>query len=160
MIYTIGTSNRSVAEFFDPLQARGVKAIVDVRSKPYSRMRHFHREALKAEAAKRGMRYGWAGEHLGGLSDIRTDHADFQRALDGIVALSLEAPVAFFCAEGDPAQCHRTWKVAAALIAYRQVNPTGILRGGGEEAASMTLRRVARRNYPAELRTRSDGDQL
>jgi len=151
-LLTIGTSNRSEAEFFDPLIARRVVTLVDVRSKPWSRMPHFRGSALARSAPLHGVRYLWEGEVLGGLNDIRTDAPAFLAALDRLLALQGDGRVAIFCAEGDGAACHRSAKVGAALLVHHGVDATNILRNGTEELVSRTLVRTKPENIQACVR--------
>lgn len=149
---TIGTSNRSEAEFFHQLVVRRVVTLVDVRSKPWSRIPHFRRPALTKSAPMHGIRYLWEGELLGGLNEIRTDDPAFLAALDGLLALQGDGRVAIFCAEGEAAECHRSAKVGAALLVHRGVDATNILRNGIEEPVSRTLVRTKPENIPACVR--------
>lgn len=151
-LLTIGTSNRTEAEFFEHLVARRVGIIVDVRSKPWSRLPHFRQSALKSAASARGLEYEWAGELLGGLNDIATNDPAFLAALDRLLELEAERPVAIFCAEGDPTQCHRSWKAGAALMVQRGVVATNILRDGSEEPVTRTLLRTKVTDIPSCVR--------
>lgn len=151
-LLTIGTSNRSETEFFDPLVARRVVTLVDVRSKPWSRMPHFRGSALARSAPLHGVRYLWEGEVLGGLNDILTDAPAFLAALDRLLALEAEGPIAICCAEGAPTECHRVWKVGAALLVHRGVDPINILRDGRDEPVSRTLLRTKASDIAACIR--------
>lgn len=151
-LFTIGTSNRTEVEFFSALHPRNVKTIVDVRSKPWSRLPQFRKPTLADTAALHGMTYEWLGEILGGMNEIATDDPAFLAALDGLLALEAEGPIAIFCAEGDPAHCHRSWKVGAALLVLRNVVATNILRDGREEPVTRTLLRTKVANIPPCVR--------
>ncbi len=152
IMFTIGTSNRTQVEFFEELARRNIKTIVDVRSKPWSRLPHFRKPALAESTPLHGMRYEWMGEVLGGLNDIRTDDPAFLAAIDRLLTLEAKAPVAIFCSEGDAAMCHRSGKVGAGLLVYRGVDPVNILRDGGEEAVSHTLLRTKAGYIPPCIR--------
>jgi uncharacterized protein (DUF488 family) len=152
LIYTIGTSNRTEAEFFEPLIARGVRCIVEVRSTPWSRFAQFQKARLEQTAARYGMRYVWMGEVLGGKNDIRTDDPAFLAALDQL--LEFDGPIALMCAEGSPTECHRSWKVGAALLVHRGVVARNILRDRREEEVTRTLLRTKADDIPPCVRAR------
>jgi len=126
-IFTIGHGNRTIGEFITILSAAGIECVVDVRAFPASR-RHpqFAREALERSLAEAGIRYSWEGNALGGRrrpnknspntalrnASFRAyaDHmltAEFQQALDRLLALASGERVAIMCAERLPWQCHR-----------------------------------------------------
>ena len=152
MLYTIGTSNRDGDDFFRQLDRRGVHQLVDVRSSPYSRSPWAGREALQIAATRHGIQYAWSGSLLGGRHPIPTTHRDYQIAADAVLDATDAGPVAIFCAEGDPAQCHRSWKVAAYLLVQHGVVASNILRNGQEEDVMDTLRRTRPVDVPACLR--------
>lgn len=150
VMFTIGTSNRSEAEFFDQLKARRVTKIVDVRSKPWSRLPQFRGSALTNAAPAHGIQYEWAGALLGGLNEIATDDPAFLVALDRL--LQADSSVAIFCAEGNPAECHRSYKCGAAALVHRGVDPINILRDGRDEHVSRTLLRTRGADIPPCIR--------
>lgn len=54
LIYTIGTSNRSIDEFIEILKKYQIKTAIDVRSFPKSaRFPHFNSDSLKVALEKR-----------------------------------------------------------------------------------------------------------
>ena len=65
-VFTIGHSNQSAAEFVALLVEHNIERVVDVRSKPYFRFRHFNREALTKRLGDLGIDYVHLGDHLGG----------------------------------------------------------------------------------------------
>lgn len=115
-------------------------------------MSHFRGSALAKSAPLYGVRYLWQGEVLGGLNDIRSDDLAFLAALDRLLALEGEGPIAICCAEGAPTECHRVWKVGAALLVHRGVDPINILRDGRDEPVSRTLLRTKAGDIPACIR--------
>jgi uncharacterized protein (DUF488 family) len=118
-VHTLGHGDRDIGEFVDSLTSFGVQIAVDVRKWPVSR-RHpqFDRERLEASLARRGLRYRWLGDGLGGLRpEGFTAHMRSRAFADSfrkLVDLARESPVAVFCAERDPAGCHRR-HIAQAL---------------------------------------------
>lgn len=141
MIFTIGTSNRPLGEFLGELQKRGITHLVDVRSSPYSRFPWFNRPQIERWAEHQGYMYNWQGAVLGGRSTTPKDDPAYLAALERILEASRREPVAIFCSEGDPAQCHRTWDVGAELLAAYSSPVRSILRDGSEEEITVSLSR-------------------
>ena len=126
VIFTIGHSTRSADEFLGLLRAHGVTLLVDVRTVPKSRRHpHFAKEALASFLAAHGIGYAhlpalgglrkprrdsvngaWQNESFRGYAD-HMQTAEFQQALDQLVALSSDQVVAVMCAEAKWWQCHR-----------------------------------------------------
>jgi len=100
------------------------------------------REAIEIECTRRGIVYGWSGGFLGGLNNIPTTDRRFEVCAEAVLDATDHGPVAVFCAEGDPAQCHRSWKVAAHLLVRFGVVTTNILRSGRDEDVRTTLART------------------
>lgn len=107
-----------------------------------------------------GMHYHWEGAALGGLNDIRSDNPAFLQALDRLLALEQEGPVAIFCAEADPAECHRSYKCGAALLVHRGIVAANILRDGREEPVTRTLLRTKSDYIPSCLRDAALGASI
>ena len=128
-MWTIGHSNRQLADFLALLRETAVEQVVDVRSHPASRrFPWFDRSRLEQALAEAAIAYSWAGKALGGL---RKNHAGdeerhpaleqagfrayarhmegdaFRHAVDDLLAGD-HAPTAILCAEADPARCHRS----------------------------------------------------
>lgn len=154
MLYTIGTSNRTAPEFIAELHRRGVTRLIDVRSSPSSRLPHFRGPVLARIAAASDIRYDWMGEVLGGRNDVPTTSPVYLKAADQLLTAAMREPTAIFCAEGDPAQCHRTWKVAAHLLLQHGLIARSILRSGADEDATATLDRTPHDSIPICLRKR------
>jgi uncharacterized protein (DUF488 family) len=152
VIYTIGYSNRTLPEFLDELQQRRITHLVDVRSSPWSRNHLFNASQIERWSTKAGIMYRRAGDVLGGRSDITVDSPEYVSALEQIVSASSREPVAIMCAEGDPAQCHRTWDVGANLLLRWGIVATSVLRDGREEEIIATLRRVVPSRIRSEVR--------
>ena len=152
MIFTIGTSNRSLPEFLHELEKRGITYLVDVRSSPYSRSPWFNRGRIENWSEQASVHYRWEGKILGGRSEIPVDDLAYIEAIERIIDASCRERVAIFCAEGDPAQCHRSWDVGASLLVRYGVVARSILRDGREEDITVTLRRVDQPNFALSLR--------
>ena len=126
LLYTVGHSNRSAADFVDLLSARNIQTLVDVRAQPHSsRYPHFSAQALRDLLEAAGMTYHWVGRQLGGRRAARPDsphraldptirgYADymdgeaFRTAAAQLVNLAGRAATVILCAERLPEQCHR-----------------------------------------------------
>lgn len=144
MIYSIGTSNRPLTAFLSELEKRGVTQLIDVRSSPYSRFPWFSRPKIEQWAPRAGLMYRWEGEILGGNAGIALDDPRYLDALDRVLSAASRERIAIMCAEGDPAQCHRTWDIGASLLASFGVVVRSILRDGSDEDVNCSLQRVPR----------------
>jgi len=111
VIYTLGTSTRSIEEFIELLVSHGVEVVIDVRRFPSSRFEHFHREKLAGLLSEAGIGYIYMGEKLGGYrrGGYRnfTATAEFQSGLKKLEEVACERKAAITCAERFPWRCHR-----------------------------------------------------
>lgn len=128
-VFSIGHSTLAFADFRDLLRARGVTALADVRSQPYSRrMPQFSRPALSAALAAAEIAYVHLGDQLGarpsdtalytdGIADYEkiAETAGFAAGLDRVVDGSQRHRIALMCAERDPLDCHRCLLVGRHL---------------------------------------------
>jgi uncharacterized protein (DUF488 family) len=137
--YTIGHSNRSIAEFVALLQAGEVALVVDIRTVRRSRANpQFNSEVLPESLAAFGIEYKHIAE-LGGLRGKAHDvppmlnafwinqsfhnYADyalspeFHGGLERLVSLGRQRPCAVMCAETLWWRCHRRI-VADYLISH------------------------------------------
>ena len=122
-IYTLGTSTRSIEDFFSVLAAYEIKGIADVRRFPQSRRYpHFNKDNLEAEAKGRNLFYQWLGELLGGYRsggyEAYMRETSFQRGLQKVEHLSKKIPTVLICAERLPWKCHR-FKISYRLTERR-----------------------------------------
>ena len=119
MIRTVGHSNHPIERFLTLLARAGVRLLVDVRSKPYSRrFPQFGKERLARALAEAGIDYLWEGEALGGMAGAYNDTARkpaFGQALDRVVEKSGGTSLCLMCAEKEPLDCHRTLLVSRRL---------------------------------------------
>ena len=127
-LFTIGHSNRTLAEFFALLHNHGIGQLIDVRSTPQSqRYPAYNRNSLNLACEAEKIAYGWLGHELGGRRNEKpdsrhsalthssfrgyADHMDNRLFVEGISKLTTLArsqPVAIMCAERNPCQCHRS----------------------------------------------------
>jgi len=129
-IYTIGHSNHTLERFLALLTDHAIASLVDVRSAPYSRyVTHFNRSDLEAAIERRGLRYTYLGDELGGRPPgdefydedghvlySRTARAPFYlRGQDRLIEEGALYRTAFMCSEEDPTDCHRRLLIARTL---------------------------------------------
>jgi hypothetical protein len=118
-IWTVGSSNRTLAEFLDVLRAYAIKTVVDVRTYPAStRFPHFSRDRLARALRRAGILYVHLGADLGGIREGGFEAymagPAFQTGLRTLEFTAGREPTAVMCAERLPWQCHRRF-IAQAL---------------------------------------------
>lgn len=127
-LFTIGHSTAELHELIAALQQHGIAVLVDVRSKPRSRMQHFDFAPLEAETEAVGVRYRFLGDRLGGMPrDAEVAERWRQGRLDPLIVAHLRSTdgwteglaevakllraepegVCVMCSEADPDECHR-----------------------------------------------------
>ena len=142
-LLTIGYGGeRSSEEFIALLDRYGVKYLIDVRSKPYSKFRpEFSKDGIEIIARKSGLAYVFMGDTLGGLPADTTCYTDgkvdytkvrerdwFQRGIDRLESgWKAGHRLAIMCAELEPDRCHRSKLLGEALVAR------GVLMGHIDE---------------------------
>lgn len=127
-VFTIGHSNQPAADFVALLKKYEIELVVDVRSKPYSRFRHFGRESLATRLQDSGIEYLHLGDKLGGHPDADEFYVDgrvayerlaatreFRSGIRQVAQKSEQCRLVVMCAEEDPTQCHRHPLLAPAL---------------------------------------------
>ncbi len=112
-LYTVGHSNHSFEILHKLLVGVGTTVLVDVRTKPYSRAKHFCRSSLRILLRQSGIEYKWAGEHLGGMGKTSVESAIFLDKIGKVTALAEEGVATIMCSEHDPRDCHRASKLCA-----------------------------------------------
>jgi uncharacterized protein (DUF488 family) len=146
-VWTVGHSNHELDEFARLVSGERIECLIDVRSFPYSRYApHFNRDQLEAAMTRRGMRYLFMGEELGGRPTSE-DHYDadghalygpmseeesFTPAVERLIEGARRQRIALVCSEGDPQDCHRRLLVGKVLadrgIELRHILPDGTIR--------------------------------
>ena len=113
VLYTVGTDLRSVEDFMEIIHAYEIRAVLDVRSYPRSKLPHFIGGTLAGLLASNGIAYHFLGKELGGLRKggytayIVTD--GFREGIRAIEAIARETLSVIICAERFPWKCHRKW---------------------------------------------------
>lgn len=145
VLFTIGHSNHSIAQFVRLLSENAIEIVCDVRSVPYSKANpQFHREELGFSLRKHGIQYLFLGAALGArtkdpncLVNGRVSYEKvaktepFIRAIAQVQAIAAVRRVALMCAESDHLDCHRTILVSRSLVAngcsVQHISDTGAL---------------------------------
>jgi len=145
-LFTIGHSTAELCDLIDALVNNDVEIVVDVRSKPRSRLPHFDQYPLQTAIEEAGMRYRFLGGLLGGVpkdpriaARWRQGHLDpviighlrsteeWREGLEELTGLMRSrggALVCVLCSEADPNECHRK---AVALDAAELLSGTEVV---------------------------------
>ena len=127
-LFTVGHSNRTLAQLTDLLRGARVKILIDVRAYPVSaRLPHFSSDSIRAAMDSIGITYHWAGRALGGMRkphpesrhlalDVQglrgyadyMETREFETAVRQLAALAGRGRTALLCAERQPEHCHRS----------------------------------------------------
>jgi uncharacterized protein (DUF488 family) len=156
VIFTIGHSTHSLEEFLALLHRHGITAVADVRSQPYGRLEHFHRENLSADLQAAGIQYVFLGQQLGARREEQECYEDGTAVYErigklpafrgGLLRLCRGAEkhrLAIMCAEKEPLDCHRT------ILICRHLRDCGfaimhVLADGNLEEHTSTEKRLVR----------------
>lgn len=137
VVYTLGTSTRTLEEFIALLKHLGVEVVVDVRRFPSSRFEYFRKEELARSLPETGIDYGYLGGELGGYRrggyQAFLASEEFKRGLEKLERIAREKKIAIVCAERLPWRCHRRfiggelerrgWKVIHVIDERRSWSP-------------------------------------
>jgi uncharacterized protein (DUF488 family) len=130
-VFTIGHSNHGPEKFVGLLKQHGITMLIDVRSKPHSRMPHFQRDRLLRLMEESAIGYKYGGMVLGGMCGHSVASSLFISKMETVLELAGEHGVALMCAEGKPNECHRAGKLTAFLHRNRpEVETRHILTSG------------------------------
>jgi uncharacterized protein (DUF488 family) len=172
VIYTIGHSTHSLQDFIALLKSRGITAIADVRSAPYSRFQpQFNREALAKSLNDSGVEYVFVGDSIGGRSANEDDYENgrvvyarlkqndyFENGLQRVVLGSEKYKLALMCSEKEPIECHRTLLVGQTLfekgVSVTHIHGDGTLES--HEDAIQRLLKIFKLDEPDLFRTNEE----
>ena len=155
-VYTVGHSNHSPRAFLALLKSPAIKALVDVRSAPYSGYTpHFNHDALKDMLESQCIDYIFLGEELGGRPRDRSCYDEsgrvqydrvaetdaFEDGIGRVIYRANDGPIALMCTEKDPLECHRTLLVARQL-AEMGLDVQHILADGKLESYAESIDRL------------------
>jgi len=120
-IYTVGHSNGTIERLIELLQKYSIKAVADVRSRPYSRFNpQFNQEALAGCLRNEKLEYVFLGSELGARSEDPSCYRGgrvqysliartklFQQGMTRLLGGMERFTIAILCAEKEPLVCHR-----------------------------------------------------
>jgi uncharacterized protein (DUF488 family) len=111
IVFTLGTSNRTWAEFVHLLRSKAIEMIADVRSFPTSKFPHFKKEALSQSLGETGLGYFYLGKELGGYRrggyEVYTQTLDYLVGMELLERMASRCRCGVLCAERLPWRCHR-----------------------------------------------------
>ncbi len=131
VVYTIGHGAEKLLHFLSNLERHGITLVVDVRSRPYSRISMYNRDQIEGILQRNGISYTYLGKSLGGkpadecfydeqgyvLYALIAESPFFKDGVRKVVAEAKAERVALLCAEIDPTHCHRHLLVGRVLDA-------------------------------------------
>ena len=143
-IYTIGIGNQPIQVFIKNLKKYNIQAVIDIRSKPYSRYRpDYNRQALQNHLSANKIGYKFQGDKLGGIPNnpelLTNNLPDYEKIRKTILyqqglgylekGLEFNCRMALLCACSDYTKCHRHNLVGVDLerLGYKVVH---ILKDG------------------------------
>ena len=129
IIYTVGTSTRSIEEFIALLRHYHLTTVADVRSFPQSRFEHFNKENLAKMLSEVAIAYVYLGKELGGFRKggyrAYTQNSAYVAGIDKLEEIAHKGSTAFMCAERFAWKCHR--RIIASTLAERGWNVLHII---------------------------------
>lgn len=168
-LWTIGHSTRSSEEFLLLLQSHDIQRLIDIRRYPGSRRYpHFHSAALANSLPGAGIWYeemptlggrrtarsdspndGWKNASFRGYADYMQT-AEFDQALDELMAQGEHERTAIMCAEAVPWRCHRSL-VADALVVrgWEVIHILGVGQVKPHQLTTFAMLQDGRLIYPA-----------
>lgn len=150
IVKTLGSSNHTWEKFHSLLEQSGADVVIDVRSSPYSRHRHFCQAEFRAKLNHVGLSYLHLPD-LGGLG--AGDHRSYAEAmkhpaaavgLELIEHIAIRATPVLICSEQDCTTCHRFLAVSPELIA-RGLQVSHVQPDGKTETHAETEVRLVRK---------------
>jgi uncharacterized protein (DUF488 family) len=111
LVYTIGTSTRTIEEFVSLCQGFELEAVADVRRFPFSKFEYFRKDNFSRHLESYKIRYFYLGDLLGGFREKGypeyTRSSQFEKGINSLKLIASEYKTAFVCAERFPLRCHR-----------------------------------------------------
>ena len=112
IVYSLGHSNRDIADIIRILKKFNILNLVDVRRFPTSRKYPwFNKENFMKTITENGIRYFWLGDLLGGyreggyLKYMETN--DFKIGIKKLISIIKSGKTAILCSEKFWFRCHR-----------------------------------------------------
>ena len=151
-MWTIGHSNHSIAKFIELLEIAGLKHVVDVRSRPFSKFTpHFNHSKLESALKELGISYTAMGESLGGrpsepsMYDLEgyvlygemAKSIRLQTGISHLLEIASRQRTVVMCSEESPVDCHRRLLITRLLAGKAEVIH---LRGDGSSISENELK--------------------
>ena len=163
MLFTIGYTAFQTEDFIDTLKQNKIKALVDVRSTPYSEhYPDYNKENLERLLAKSKIQYRNFVAEFGARQIERRyfspeGYLDFERFVESpnfrngykmvIDALAKGHNIVLMCAEKDPATCHRSIMITRAFH-ERGIEVTHLLANGECEGQADIEQQLLNKYFP------------
>ncbi len=154
VIFTIGQGKKDLDSFLKAIKNYKIDLIVDLRSRPYSKIVYFQSRELKNILKKEHIKYFYLGDKLGGeiikpvftkysgnLDDILVNNT-FREGLKILWNLRKNYKIGLFCAEEDPLECHRFLCVGAVLKLKGGIEVFNILHPEKIELFDQSVKRL------------------
>jgi uncharacterized protein (DUF488 family) len=155
VVFTIGHSTRSVADFIEIIKIYGIKKVADVRTIPKSRHNpQFNQDALRESLKEAGMGYvhmkglgglrhalkdsqntGWKNASFRGFADYMQT-GEFLDSLEKLIEAAEKRAIVIMCAEAVPWRCHRSLIGDALMV--RGVHVIHIMSAGSSKQHTLT----------------------
>ena len=111
-IYDIGYIDKGIDEFIDILKKYNIKALIDVRRYPRSKIEHYNKDRLEKILKRHNISYYWI-ENLGGFRGRYERYMLTMNFINGILELlniiKREKNVVIMCREKNYKYCHRKY---------------------------------------------------
>ncbi len=111
MLYSIGYQDKPIDFFISALKERGVLFLLDLRSRPSSKLPSYNQNPFRKRLELEGISYSWGGDTLGGFKEIR--ESEIRR----LANWQANKVAVMMCMEATPDKCHRG-QIAERLIRY------------------------------------------
>ena len=153
VIWTAGHSNRSIENFFTLIEEHKIEVLIDIRSFPTSKIKHFKEEEMKRWLPEHEIEYVWLGKELGGYrrggyeAHMKTEL--FREGVEKRLELARQKRVCIMCMERNPKCCHR--RFLTAYLERKRVEVIHILEKG--QVGLMKFKDIISEKQPLDLRT-------
>jgi len=177
VVFTIGHSTRTIAEFIEIIKAYGIKKVVDIRTIPKSRHNpQFNEDMLRASlkaaqigylhmkelgglrhALKDSPNMAWRNASFRGFADYMQS-GEFEDSLEKLIEAAEKKAAVIMCAEAVPWRCHRSLVGDALLI--RGVRVRHIMNAKSSRDHTLTSWakvKGTKITYPPELTSKENG---
>ena len=149
-VLTLGTSVHEWTAFQTLLENAGVGAVIDIRSRPYSRFEHFNQLQLRARLNHCGLAYVHLDALGGPDANDRRSYKEVMttaaagKAVEDVMAIAARCRPALICAEAEPLTCHRALMVSPVLV-EQGIDVVHVLKDGKHEPHHQTTARLVKR---------------